>query len=132
MAEDLDKTSKENVIKALEGCTADIAKYALAVIKRLDAENKRLKRYDEERDIALHARLIDEARAETMREMHAKGYREVVQCKDCVYWEEESKEAVGEKWGYCSKPMGDYRHSDTAENDYCSYGKGKEQNNDGE
>ena len=51
-------------------------KDALALIKELTEENSwlqfrvnRLKKYDEERDIRLHARLIDETKADTVREM---------------------------------------------------------------
>ena len=65
--------------------------------------------------------------------LYAENYRKVVCCKNCIYWHEESEEVDGTRWGDCSKPMGDYRYSDTAANDYCSYGKLNEViNNDGE
>ena len=39
---------------------------------------------------------------------------EVVRCKDCAYW----KEYDGEMFCYCWCGL----HSDTTEDDYCSYG----------
>lgn len=60
---------------------------ALDLINRLEAENQRLraqvrclKQYDEERDIALHARLIATAKAEAAEEF-AEGLKE----KACSY-----------------------------------------------
>jgi hypothetical protein len=54
---------------------------------------------------------------------------EVVRCKDCEYWKDTSDGTVTEAhWGECRKPLGDYRYSETAENDYCSYGERREQN----
>lgn len=49
---------------------------------------------------------------------------EVVCCRDCMYWKDTSCDTViGEHWGECRKPLGDYRYCETAENDYCSYGE---------
>ena len=76
------------IIKALECCISDkrcseiecpfrnackdsvyaLEKSALDLIKRLQWQVKRLKKYDEERDIALHARLIATSRAEAYKE----------------------------------------------------------------
>lgn len=69
----------------------------------------------------------------TAQKMIAKGYRkqsentvEVIRCKDCEYWTEVSFDAITEwHWGECRKPLGDYRDCDTAEHDFCSYGKAK-------
>ena len=43
-------------------------RYSLDLIIRQKAKIERLKRYDEERDIALHARLIANAKTEAIRE----------------------------------------------------------------
>lgn len=40
------------------------------LIRNLKSHIRRLKAYDEQRDIALHARLIKETKANTVREMH--------------------------------------------------------------
>lgn len=54
----------------------------------------------------------------------SKNTVEVVRCKDCEYWTEVSFDAITEwHWGECKKPLGDYRGCDTAEHDFCSYGK---------
>ena len=59
-----------------EDCCDVLARDALALIKELTEENERarshigrLKKYDEKRDVALHARLVAEARADTARKM---------------------------------------------------------------
>ena len=52
---------------------------------------------------------------------------EVVRCRDCRHWKDTSCDTViGEHWGECRKPLGDYRYCETAENDYCSYGERRE------
>lgn len=64
--------------------------------KKLSEENERLKRhvnrlkkYDEERDIALHARLIRESKADTVREVQdkakAKAFPEDGCGNECIY-----------------------------------------------
>lgn len=83
--------SDNDIIKALEHCTSSttsetcngcplfgttictemengLAIYALDLIIRQKAEIERLKRYDEERDIRLHARLTETARVEAIKE----------------------------------------------------------------
>ena len=65
--------------------------------------------------------------------LYNAGYRkqsentvEVVRCKNCEYWTEVSFDAITEwHWGECRKPLGEYRDCDTAEHDFCSYGKAK-------
>lgn len=76
--------NREQIIKELEELAKfrtcpEYIKTALALIKELTTENKRLqshvnrlKKYDEERDIALHARLISETKAKTAREIFEK------------------------------------------------------------
>ena len=49
-------------------CISFVQKGALNLIKKQQAEINRLKKYDEERDIRLHARLIATAKAETIKE----------------------------------------------------------------
>lgn len=73
--------SEEAIVKV------NVLESSLDLINRLEAENKRLKaqvhrlkQYDEERDIALHARLIATARAEAAKEF-AEGLKE----KACSY-----------------------------------------------
>ena len=69
-----------------EALTSNLVKQTAANVmlfgenKRLQCHVNRLKKYDEERDIALHARLISETRANTVREMakRLKGCREKV------------------------------------------------------
>ena len=68
-------------------CTRVLIQNALDLINRLEAENQklkfqvhRLKQYDEERDIALHARLIATAKVESGKEF-AEGLKE----KACSY-----------------------------------------------
>ena len=52
----------------------------------------------------------------------------VVRCKNCDYWKDTSDDTTTEPhWGECRKPLGDYRYCETAECDFCSYGKRKEQ-----
>ena len=54
---------------------------------------------------------------------------EVVRCKDCEYWQEESYDTITEnRWGVCRQPLGDYRYSEVYENDFCSYGERRTQN----
>ena len=49
---------------------------------------------------------------------------EVVRCRDCRRWKDTSCDTIiGEHWGECRKPLGDYRYCEIAENDYCSYGE---------
>lgn len=48
--------------------TTLLAKETFDMLNRQKAEIERLKRYDEERDIALHARLIANAKTEAIRE----------------------------------------------------------------
>ena len=61
------------------GCVNLLIADALSLIKELTEKNERLKchvnrlkKYDEERDIALHARLISETRADTVRKMQER------------------------------------------------------------
>ncbi len=51
-----------------EDCEVELPDYVLDLINRQKAKIERLKRYDEERDIALHARLIANAKTEAIRE----------------------------------------------------------------
>ena len=55
---------------------------------------------------------------------------EAVRCKDCVHWTDTSCDSrvTEAHWGECRKPLGDYRYCETAENDYCSYGERKDEN----
>ena len=58
----------EYVMKSIENePTTDVA--PKSEVLRLQSEVNRLKKYDEERDIALHARLISETKIETAREI---------------------------------------------------------------
>ncbi|MGN0493124.1 MAG: hypothetical protein ACI4F7_05690 [Acutalibacteraceae bacterium] len=50
------------------GCGTELYIQALNLIKRQKSQLERLKRYDEKRDIALHARLISTAKAETIND----------------------------------------------------------------
>lgn len=59
---------KANDIKFLK----DFINRQQAEIKRLESKVNRLKKYDEERDIALHARLIATSRAEGIKEFAEK------------------------------------------------------------
>lgn len=59
----------------------------------------------------------------------AVDFVEPVRCKDCKYWKDTSFDTVTEDhWGECRKPLGDYRYCETAENDFCSYGERREEN----
>ena len=49
-------------------CISFVQKGALNLIKKQQAEINRLKKYDEERDIRLHARLIANAKNEAIKE----------------------------------------------------------------
>ena len=49
-------------------CKLKLLKDAFYLTNRQQAKIKRLQKYDEERDIALHSRLIETARAEAIRE----------------------------------------------------------------
>lgn len=69
-----------------ENASDGIVKAALYLINRLKADNKmlkakvaRLQKYDEERDIALHARLTEKARIEAVKEFaeRVKNYIDV-------------------------------------------------------
>ena len=82
--------TEEEIIKALKICASLVMRCAdcpynyeekCATNKQLDAINliekqraeiNRLKKYDEERDIRLHARLIANAKAEAIKEFAAK------------------------------------------------------------
>ena len=55
-----------------KGCADKMIKDSLDLINRQKAGIERLKRYDEERDIALHARLIANAKTEAIREFAEK------------------------------------------------------------
>lgn len=55
-------------LKANGACLMILEKESVELVKRQKAEIERLKRYDEERDIALHARLTEKARAEAIRD----------------------------------------------------------------
>lgn len=61
----------------VEDCEIEIPIIALDLINRQKAKIERLKRYDEERDIALHARLIANAKTEAIREFVEKLKREI-------------------------------------------------------
>lgn len=50
------------------GCRQKVLAYALETINSQKTEIERLKRYDEERDVRLHARLTETARAEAIKE----------------------------------------------------------------
>ena len=58
-------------------------------VARLQSQVNRLKKYDEERDIALHARLISNTRREVAREIFAELQEMVIpeKCTDgCAYY----------------------------------------------
>lgn len=55
-----------------DSCKTEMTKSVFDLINRQKAGIERLKRYDEERDIALHARLIANAKTEAIREFAEK------------------------------------------------------------
>lgn len=60
----------------------------------------------------------------------AVDFVEVVRCKDCEHWKDTSLDTETEDhWGECRRPLGDYRYSETSENDFCSYGERSEAQN---
>lgn len=63
-----------------------MAEYALDYINRLKAENRRLKAYDHERDMQLHARLIESTRKDT-----AENFAETL---IALLWEENKGETI--------------------------------------
>ena len=62
------KAIAEGYQKQFEDCAEDRARLT-EENERLQCQVNRLKKYDEERDIALHTRLIADTRADTVREM---------------------------------------------------------------
>lgn len=74
--------------------------------ERLISQVNRLKKYDEERDIALHARLISETRADTVRKMQERLKKELAVFGDVItVWDAQyridqiAKEANNEQCG---------------------------------
>ena len=55
-------------VTSLDHCSTRLAQNVLDLINRQKAKIERLKKYDEERDIRLHARLTEQARAEAIKE----------------------------------------------------------------
>ena len=58
-------------------CRQKLLAYALETINRQKSKIERLKRYDEARDIRLHARLTETARAEAIREFAGRYKAEI-------------------------------------------------------
>ena len=82
-----------------EKFVADIEKQLVELAKnneRLQCHINRLKKYDEERDIALHARLIAEAKADTVRKLQERLKSKLNDC--CRYiWNNREYFIVGEE-----------------------------------
>lgn len=93
------KFTDDEIIRALECCSGngnckdcpydktgcEFEKDALDLINRQKAEIERLRKYDEERDIRLHARLKENARAEAIKEF-AERLKEQANRNDLIYY----------------------------------------------
>lgn len=68
-------------------CTEELAKAVIAAFRELKCQVNRLKKYDEERDIRLHARLTETARAEAITEF-VERVKEKIHKSVYQYWNE--------------------------------------------
>ena len=81
------KDCKNCPLFVVDGCVKTMSTNALDLINRQQVEIERLKnqvnrlkKYDERRDIALHSRLIAEARAEAIKEFAERLKEELLYC----------------------------------------------------